>query len=57
MNQLSELNEKDSLLKCPFFPSCILPKSKMVCDFPHYKLCDEFQSSFNKLKSTFKILH
>jgi len=46
-----------SLLSCPFTCSCHLPKGKEVCDFPRYKMCSEYQSGLNKLKSTSKILH
>ena len=53
-----ELEPKDeSLLSCPFMRSCHLPKAKEVCDFPNYKICPEYQSGLNKLKSASKILH
>ena len=48
---------EDSLLSCPFTRSCHLPKAKEVCDFPNYKMCSEYQSGLNKLKSTSKVLH
>ncbi|MFW9948669.1 MAG: hypothetical protein ACFFKA_00915 [Candidatus Thorarchaeota archaeon] len=56
MNMELESNE-DSLLSCPFMRSCHLPKAREVCDFPNYKMCSEYQSGLNKLKSTSKILH
>jgi len=46
-----------SLLSCPFTRSCHLPKAKEVCDFPSYKICPEYQTGLNKLKSVSKILH
>jgi len=53
-----ELILKDfSLLSCPFTRSCHLPMTKEVCDFPSYKMCSEYQSWLNKLKSTSKVLH
>ena len=53
-----ELELKDvSLLSCPFTLSCHLPKAKEVCDFPNYKMCPEYQSGLNKLKSASKVLH
>ncbi|MHA1242754.1 MAG: hypothetical protein ACTSQU_18510 [Promethearchaeota archaeon] len=48
---------EDSLLSCPFTRSCHLPKGHEVCDFPSYKLCPDYQTGLNKLKSTSKILH
>ncbi len=48
---------EDSLLPCPFTRSCHLPKGKEVCDFPNYKMCPEYQSGLNKLKSASKVLH
>lgn len=56
MNKELDLT-KDSLLSCPFTLSCHLPKAKEVCDFPNYKICSDYQSGLNKLKSTSKILH
>ena len=53
-----ELEPRDlSLLSCPFTRSCHLPKTKEVCDFPNYKICPEYQTGLNKLKSTSKVLH
>jgi len=49
--------KEDSLLSCPFTLSCHLPKAKEVCGFPNYKMCPEYQSGLNKLKSSSKILH
>ena len=48
---------EDSLLSCPFIRSCHLPKTKEVCDFPNYKICSEYQTDLNKLKSATKVLH
>lgn len=53
-----ELESKEEpLLSCPFMRSCHLPQASEVCDFPNYKMCPDYQSSLNKLKSTSKILH
>ena len=56
MNKELELT-KESLLSCPFTLSCNLPQGKEVCDFPSYKICPEYQSGLNKLKSSSKILY
>ena len=56
MNKELELKE-DSLISCPFTRLCHLPKDKEVCDFPNYKMCPEYQSGLNKLKSASKVLH
>ena len=50
-------SKEDSLLSCPFMRSCHLPKDDEVCDFPNYKICSEYQSGLNKLKSASKIFH
>ena len=49
--------KEDPLLSCPFTRSCHLPKANEVCDFPNYKMCSEYQTGLNKLKSSSKILH
>ena len=56
MNKEFELRD-ESLLSCPFTRSCHLPKAKEVCGFPNYKMCPEYQSGLNKLKSVSKVLH
>ncbi|MBN1213845.1 MAG: hypothetical protein JXA99_00230 [Candidatus Lokiarchaeota archaeon] len=40
------------ILICPFSNSCILPKSEVICDFPCYKICPEYQLRGEKLKKS-----
>jgi hypothetical protein len=48
---------ENCLLTCPFSHICNLPKIKDICNFPEYKVCSEYETKLNKLRSTTKILH
>ena len=50
-------NPENVLLSCPFSESCILPKIQSLCRFPEYKLCPDYESKLQKLKSNAKILY
>lgn len=49
------LNEQ--ILFCPFSYSCILPQTDVICNFPCYKVCPEYQLKEKQLKQKFHIFY
>lgn len=54
--------EKDSFLTehilfCPFSQSCILPQTEVICNFPCYKVCSEYQLKKSHLREKYHDLY
>lgn len=49
--------EKIHILYCPFNYSCILPQTELICKFPNYKICPEFQIKEKKIKEKYRNLY
>lgn len=52
-----DFNPENKVLSCPFSHTCNLPKAQNLCNFPDYKVCPDYHTKLQKLKSSVKILH
>lgn len=57
MHSELNFNQDSHILSCPFSDKCNLPKSQSLCNFPDYKVCPEYQTKLNTLRTATKILH
>jgi hypothetical protein len=44
-------SKKTQELWCPFTESCTMPQVGTICRFPECKMCPEYQSKLNAIKS------